>query len=66
MLEETFWTRLIASAKPVIRSPSWTTRSVRPLKIDMVSSIAARPSDRRSRACSARIRASSVDSETRT
>ena len=43
MLQETFWTRLIASAKPAIRSPSWTTRSVRPEKMRIVSSIAARP-----------------------
>jgi hypothetical protein len=40
---ETLRTRFIASAKPAIRSPSWTTRSVRPEKILIVSSIAPRP-----------------------
>ena len=34
---------VIASAKPAMRSPSWTTSSVRPEKIRIVSSIAPRP-----------------------
>ena len=43
MVEETVWTWFIAEAKPAMRSPSWTTSSVRPLKPSMVPSIASRP-----------------------
>ncbi len=64
MLEETFWTWVIASAKPAMRSPSWTTRSVSPEKMAIVSSIAFRPWSNLPRACSARTRASSVESDT--
>ena len=42
--EETRWTWLIASAKPAMRSPNWTTSSVRPAKTRIVSSIALRVS----------------------
>ena len=41
IVEETVWTWFIAEAKPAMRSPSWTTSSVSPLKPAMVPSIAA-------------------------
>src|SRR3954466_2739432 len=53
---ETLRTRPIASAKPAMRSPSWTTSSVKPLNTAIVSSIAARPAESFSPACSARLR----------
>ena len=62
MVEETVWTWFIAEAKPAMRSPSWTTSSVRPLKPAMVPSIASRPASSLALACSDRSRASSVES----
>ena len=62
MVEETVWTWFIAEAKPAMRSPSWTTRSVRPLKPAMVPSIASRPASSLALACSDSSRASSVES----
>ena len=62
MVEETVCTWFIAEAKPAIRSPSWTTRSVSPLKPWMVPSIASRPASSLALACSRSSRASSVES----
>ena len=42
IVDDTVWTWFIAVAKPAIRSPSWTTSSVSPLKPEIVPSIAAR------------------------
>jgi hypothetical protein len=62
---DTLRTLAIASAKPAMRSPSWTTRLVRPWNTRIVSSIAPLPCSSFSRACSASICASSVESATR-
>ena len=62
MVEETVCTWFIAAAKPAIRSPSWTTSSVSPLKPAMVPSIASRPASSLALACSDSSRASSVES----
>ena len=64
MVEETVWTWFIADAKPAMRSPSWTTSSVSPLKPAMVPSIASRPASSLALACSDSSRASSVESLT--
>ena len=52
MVEETVCTWFIAEAKPAMRSPSWTTSSVRPLKPSIVPSIASRPASSLALACS--------------
>ena len=52
IVEETVWTWFIAEAKPAMRSPSWTTSSVRPLKPAIVPSIASRPASSLALACS--------------
>ena len=65
MVEETVCTWFIAAANPAMRSPSWTTSSVRPLKPSIVPSMAARPASSLALACSDSNRASSVESDTR-
>src|SRR6185503_3108250 len=55
----------MAEMKLAMRSPNWTTSSVRPLKPSIVPSIASRPASSLALACSDSSRASSVESDTR-